>query len=75
MQIPCKSEKSTLTKGGQGFGNSGEGAGRGEAFPLQPACTHDGKTQENAPYQDFAMYCCGGQLKYRKGGKMIFFLN
>lgn len=44
VQIPCKSEKSTLAKGGQGFGNSREGTGRGEAFSLQPACTHDGKT-------------------------------
>lgn len=73
MQIPYKSEKSTLAKGGQAYDNSGEGAGRGEAFPLQPACAHDGKTLENVSYQDFAMYWCGGQQKYRKGVKMNFF--
>jgi len=44
VEIPHKSEKSTLAKGGQGSGNIGEGAGRGETFPLQPVHVHDGKT-------------------------------
>lgn len=46
MQIQVKSEQRALAKGGQGFSNSKEGAGRGESFLLQTACAHNGLAYE-----------------------------